>query len=90
MNIYSNFIPNKTKPFRSQPSWKITDKVKTVLRGKNRVYRKFAKNGRPIGKLEGIQQMTSEGLNPIEDTKRNYFLKAGSTLANPRTSDKSY
>ena len=48
------------------------------------------KNGRPDDKLEGIQNMTSEATRLIEDAKRNYFRKAGKTLANPGTCSKTY
>ena len=48
------------------------------------------RNGRPVDKLEGIQKMLSEGARLIEEAKRNYFLKAGKTLANPGTSSKNY
>ena len=48
------------------------------------------KNGQPIDKLEKIQQMISDGSKLIENTKRNYFLKAGNILANPGTSNKKY
>ena len=39
------------------------------------------RSGQPNDKLEGIQKMISEGSKLIEDAKRNYFLKAGNTLA---------
>ena len=89
LNIYSNFIPNKVKTIRPHQAPWITDKIKT-LRKKNHTYRKFVKNGQPIDKLEEIQQMISDGSKLIEDTKQNYFLKAGNTLANPGTSNKKY
>ena len=47
-------------------------------------------NGQPIDKLEEIQQMISDGSKLIENTKRNYFRKAGNTLANPGISNKKY
>ena len=50
----------------------------------------FVRNGRPENKSEGIQRMVSEGSKLIEDAKRNYFLKAGNTLANPGTARKTY
>ena len=48
------------------------------------------RNGRPDDKLEGIQNMISEGARLIEEARRNYFLKAGKTLATPGTSSKNY
>ena len=48
------------------------------------------RSGQPNDKQEGIQKMISGGSQLIEDAKRNYFLKAGNTLANPGTSRKRY
>ena len=90
LNIYSNFIPNKVKTIRPHQAPWITDKIKIFLRKKNRAYRKFVKNGQPIDKLEEFQQMISDGSKLIEDSKRNYFLKTGNTLASPGTSNKKY
>ena len=86
LNIYSNFIPNKVKTIRPHQAPWITDNVKNFLRKKNRAYRNFVRSGQQ----EGIQKMISEGSKLIEDAKRNYFLKAGNTLASPGTSRKRY
>ena len=48
------------------------------------------RNGGPIDELEGIQKIISVGARLIEEAKRNYFLKAGKTLANPGTSSENY
>ena len=48
------------------------------------------RNGQPSDKQEEIQKMISESSKLIEDAKRNYFLKAGNTLASPGTSRKTY
>ena len=90
LNIYSNFIPNKIKTIRPcQPPW-ITQTVQNFLRKKSRAYKSFVRNGQPENKLEGIQNMISEGSRMIEDAKQKYFLKAGRTLATPGTSSKTY
>ena len=90
LNIYSNFIPNKVKTIRPHQAPWITQTVKNFLRKKNRAYKSFMRNGQPEEKREGIQKMISEGSRLIEDAKRNYFLKAGKTLASPGTSSKTY
>ena len=90
LNIYSNFIPNKVTTIRPRQAPWITQTIKNFLRKKNRAYNSFVRNGRPDDKLEGIQKMISEGARLIEEAKRNYFLKAGKTLANPGTSSKTY
>ena len=90
LNIYSNFIPNQVKTIRPRQAPWITKTVKNFLRKKNHAYRNFVRRGQPDDKLEGIQTMVSEGSKLIEDAKRNYLLKVGQTLANPRTSSKNY
>ena len=90
LNIYSNFIPNEVKTIRPRQAPWITKTVKNFLRKKNHAYKNFVRRGQPDDKLEGINRMVSEGSKLIEDAKRNYFLKAGQTLANPRTSSKTY
>ena len=90
LNIYSNFIPNKVKTIRPRQAPWITQAVKNFLRKKNRAYKSFVRSGRPGDKLEGIQKMISEGVRLVEEAKRNYFFKAGKTLANPGTSSKTY
>ena len=90
LNIYINFIPNEIKTIRPRQAPWITRTIKNFLRKKNHAYKNFVRNGQPESKSEGIQRMTSEGLKMIEDAKRNYFLKAGETLANPGTARKTY
>ena len=72
-----------------QAPW-VTQTVKNFLRKKNPAYKSFERSGQPDDKLEGIQKMITEGPKLIEDATRNYFLKAGNTLANPRTSNRTY
>ena len=90
LNIYTNFIPNEVKTIRPRQAPWMTQTIKNFLKKKNHAYKKSARNGRPENKSEGIQRMVSEGSKLIEDAKRNYFLKAGNTLANPGTARKTY
>ena len=90
LNIYTNFIPNNVKTIRPRQAPWITQTIKNFLRKKNHAYKNFVRNGQPENKLDGIQRMVSEGSKLIEDAKRNYFLKAGETLANPGTARKTY
>ena len=47
-------------------------------------------SGQPDDKLQGIQNMISEGSRLIEEAKRGYFCKAGRALANPEIGSKKY
>ena len=45
LNVLSNFIPNEYKKFSpSKPPW-IDNKIKSLFRKQNELYRKFVKNG---------------------------------------------
>ena len=90
LNIYSNFIPSKVKTIRPRQAPWITPAVKNFLRKKNRAYKSFIRSGQPDNRLEGIQKMISEGSRLIENAKRNYFVKVGNTLANNKTSNRTY
>ena len=90
LNVSSNFIPNKVKTIRpSRAPW-VSQDVKNFLRKKNRAYKNFVRKGQPDDKLEEMNNMTSKCSKMIEDAKRQYFLKAGKTLANPGTGLKAY
>ncbi len=90
LNIFSNFIPNKLKTMRPRDAPWITQTIKNFLRKKNHAYKNFVKNGQPNDKLDGIKNMISEGSKLIENAKKNYFLKAGKSLANSGTGNKNY
>ena len=90
LNIYSNFIPNRVKAIRADQAPWIAPTVKHFLRNKCRAYKSFVRNGQPEDTREGIQKMIAEGSKMIEDARRDYFLKAGKTLASPGTPSKTY
>ena len=71
-------------------SLRATQTDKNFLKKKNHVYNGFMRSGQPDDKLEGIQKKITEGSKLIEDAKRNYLLKAGNTLANPGTPNRTY
>ena len=48
------------------------------------------RSGQPDDKLQGKQNMISEGSRLIEEAKRGYFLEAGRALANPKIGTKKY
>ena len=50
---------------------------KSFLRKKNPAYKAFVRNGQQGDKLEGKQEMISDGAKMIEDAKQNYIRKTG-------------
>ena len=90
LNIFSNFIPNKTIKIRPRQAPWITQYIKNFIAKKNRAYKSFVRNGWPSHKLEAINNMISLESKMIEDAKDNYFRKTGSSIARPETRNKSY
>ena len=68
----------------------MTQTVQNFLRKKSHAYKSFVRKGQPEDKLEGMQNMISEGSRMIEGAKRKCILMAGRTLATLGTSSKTY
>ena len=75
LNIFSNFIPNKTITVRPRQAPWITQPIKNVIRKKNRAYKSFIRNGQPEDRLEAITNMIAHGSKLIEDAKENTLQK---------------
>ena len=90
MNIFSNFIPNKTVTFNDQdPPW-FGEKIKAKIELKNRVYKQYVKNGRPEDLYYLLQSLTSEISSYISKCKNDYFTRLGKKLGDPSRSIKTY
>ena len=90
LNIFSNFIPNKTITVRPRQAPWITQSIKNFILKKNRAYKTFVRNGRPNDKLAAMNNMISQSSKLIEDAKARYLEKVGKTLGNPATGIKTY
>ena len=90
MNIFSNFIPNKTVKFNYQdPPW-FGEKIKAKIKLKNGVYKQYIKNGRPEDLYYLLQSLTSEISSYISKRKNDYFIRLGKKLGDPSRSIKTY
>ena len=90
LNIFSNFIPNKTITVRPRQAPWITQPIKNFIRKKNRAYKSFIRNGQPEDRLEAITNMIAHGSKLIEDAKGKYLTKIGRTLSDLETGKKLY
>ena len=89
-NVCCNFIPNELRMIKPCKAPWVTKTIKVFLRKKNRAYKSFVRNGRPIDRHDEIQHMISEGSKMVEDAKQRYFSKIGMTLTDPNTGSKRY
>ena len=78
MNIFSNFIPNKTVTFNDQdPPW-FVEKTKAKIELNNRVYKQYVKNGRPEDRFDKPSNATFS--NRIESAQYNAALAIIGTI----------
>ena len=89
INIYSNFIPNKTKKIRPNEVPWMTRDIKNFLRKRNRIYRNAVKKGHLIKESDNLKKLIANGATMIKNAKRNYFMNVGKSLAQ-KTSTKVY
>ena len=90
LNIFRNFIPHETlKCNYKDPPW-MNKEIKSALRKKNRVYKRFICSGRLPEHEAKLQQVTEEVSNLITHSKDTYFKKLGDRLNDPRTGQKTY
>ena len=90
MNIFSNFIPNKTVTFNDQdPPW-FGEKIKAKIELKNRVYKEYIKNGQAEDLYYLLEKLTSEISFYISKRNNDYFIRLGNKLGDPSRSIKTY
>ena len=90
LNIMSNFISNEVKTVNPrEPEWMNTN-IKTLSRRKNKVFKRYKKNGYKNEDKVVVDRLRNECQEAIVNAKENYFKNLGSKLADPTTGQKSY
>ena len=89
-NILSNCIRHQTITIdHKDPPW-FNTKIKSLLQGKNKIYKNFHKdrnNTQLLRKLEHLQNLLN---NSIVSSKHNYYLRMASKLNSIQKSSKPY
>ena len=76
LNIFRNYIPNKKiKCDYREPPW-MTDKIKTLLKYRNKLTKMFYKNGQKTEDHEKVLQISAECTNEILEAKNTYILNS--------------
>ena len=89
LNIFRNYIPNKKiKCDYREPPW-MTDKIKTLLKYRNKLTKMFYKNGQKTEDHEKVLQISAECTNVILEAKK-YILKMSKKLEDPKSAPKTY
>ena len=89
LNIYSNYIPNKTVLCDDKdPPW-MTNGIRTAIEMKNNVYNEYIRSDMGHNYYIRLQNLTTELSNLILDTKTEYHSTLAAKLVNPSTSAKT-
>ena len=90
MNIYSNYIPNKTVLCdEKDPPW-ITDGIRVFIEMKNNAYKECIRSGMRHNYYVRLENLKTELSNLIRYTKTEYHSKLTAKLVNPSSSAKTY
>ena len=90
LNIFKNFIPHETKKCsHKDPPW-MNKEIKSALRRKNRLYKKYISGGKKQEDEVNLRQNTDFVSNLIATTKDYYFSNLGKRLNDPTTDPKTY
>ena len=90
LNIYSNYIPNKTVLCDDKdPPWMING-IRTAIEVKNNAYKEYIRSGMRHNYYVRLENLTTELLNLIRDTETEYHSKLAAKLVNPSTRAKTY
>ena len=74
LNIYSNYIPNKTVLCDDKdPSW-MTNGIRTAIEMKNNAYKEYIRSGMRHNYYLRLENLTTELSNLVHDTKTEYFF----------------
>ena len=90
LNIYSNYIPNKTVLCdQKYLSW-MTNGIRTAIKMKNNDYKEYIRSHMRHNYYIHLENLMTELSNLIRDTKTEYHSKLAAKLVNPSTSAKTY
>ena len=83
LNIFSNFIPNRTKTFTdSDPSW-MTEDIKNKIKFKNNLYRQYMRHQKQISSLLKVEDLRIEISNLITKSNKNCYQRINTKLNDP-------
>ena len=91
LNIYSNYIPNKTVLCDDKDHPWMTNGIRTAIEMKNNAYKEYIRSGMRHNYYVRLENLTTELSNLIRDTKTEYQQQNwAAKLVNPSTSAKTY
>ena len=90
LNIFRNFIPHKMIKCNGKDAPWITSEIKTCLRKKNRLYKKFISNDSSQENLNNLNMHSNYCSDLISSSKKQYLRNLSNRLNNPHLGPKVY
>ena len=90
LTILSLHIPNKIIKINDKDAPWITPELKSAIKRKHRVFRKYVIRGRNQEDWKTVKEIQAENSKKIFDAKNSYYLKLGKKLSDPRIGIKEY
>ena len=87
---FTDTIPNKLITCNSNDPPRMTTEIKTTIRRKHRVHKKYISRGRKIDELAFMKVVRNETTHLTDHAKEHYFEKLGKKLSDPLTGTLSY
>ena len=88
--ILASYIPNRVVKFCDKnPPW-ISPHIKSAIKRKQKVYRKFCKRGRRDQEWSYVKRVRNETSKMILNAKEEYFHRLGRELSDPNEGMKHY
>ena len=90
LNIFNNFIPNEIITCKSKdPPW-MTKEIKSSLRRKNRLYKKYISRGMTEQDMSILDEYSLLCESLISESKNLYISNLAKKINDPLTSPKAY
>ena len=90
MTVLIKHIPNKIFTFNDRdPPW-MTREIKTAIKRKHRVCKKFNSRGRNPADWERVRILRNETIRLVDAAENNYFKSLGRKLTDIKTGIKAY
>ena len=84
LNVFDNFVPNKTVIFKDKdPPW-MNNKIRQLCQNKAKVYKTYVKRGRTDVDKENLRNITKFSANLIIEAKTRYLSCLGNKLNDPQ------
>ena len=90
LNIFHNYVPNKTILCNDKdPPW-FNIKIRKILAKKNEIFKQYIANGKSQTDYEPLQLISNSLTETLRSSKKTFFHKLPTKLADPSTSSKTY